>query len=196
MPLIGQLTNLRDLTLQFAEFSNESVRHLCGLRELENVDMRWSTISDKGLVHLSQISTIRSLKLNKSCPPVAAPNSLSSQITNSTLEQISKLKNLQTLVIWGADITDAGLPNLIHCDQLRTLWLCECDIEGPGLVSVAKLADLQELDLCGTDVSGTSLEPLQQLRGLRSLRVARTNVSPSDAATYQSRRQGDIQIVY
>lgn len=196
LQLIGRLPDIKDLTLQFGEFSNDSLHHLCGLEKLENVDLKWTTITDEGLTHLAQIPSIRSLVLNKSYPPAAAPNVHEHQITDRGLVEISKLRNLENLVIWGAHISDDGLASIAACEQLKVLWLCDTRIDGGGLVNFERLTQLQELDLCGTDVTAESLQHLRSLTHLRSLRVARTNVAASEALAFQASRDSSFSIGY
>ena len=194
--LFAGLPDLTEVTLQFSDFSNEQLRHLIHLKHLESVDLKWTPISDQGLAFLAQIPSIRSLKLNKSYAPKRVANVSKSQLTDQALKHISMMRNLEKLIIWGAEISDEGLIDIAKCKSLKQLWLCETGINGEGLKHLSTLARLENLDLCGTRVTASSLEPLRTMRSLKSLSVARTQVSQQEALEYYASRSGTFSIGY
>ena len=194
--LLAGLPDLTELTMQFSDFSNEQLRHLIGLEHLESVDLKWTPISDQGLAYLARVPSIRSLKLNKLYPPKQVANVSKSQLTDHALKHISKMRNLEKLIIWGADISDRGLSDIAKCERLKTLWLLDTGINGEGLKHLSTLPELEKLDLSGTRVTASSLEPLKAMRSLNSLSIARTQVSKQEALEYYASRQGTFSIGY
>ena len=182
--------------LQSVDFSNGQLRHLIGLQKLESIDLKWTPVSDEGLAYLAMIPSIRSLKLNKSYPPKQTLNVSEAKLTDQAFLHISKLRNLEELMIWGAGISDRGLIDISKCDKLKVLWLCDTNIDGTGLKHFSRLRLLERLDLCGTQVTAASLEPQKTMPSLNSLMVSRTQVTKQDAVQYQASHPGTFSIGY
>ena len=56
--------SLRRLTLNRTEISNEALRHIAHMADLEYLDLRnCNDITDAGLMHLERLTKLRSLRL-------------------------------------------------------------------------------------------------------------------------------------
>lgn len=194
--LLADLPDLKSVSLQSSQFSDDALQHLVGLNRLDSLDLQWTPITDIGLKWVGKITSLRELKLNKSYPPNGSTYDAHKQLTDEGIAQLTQLACLEKLIIWGAEITDVGAHHISRCGNLRVLWLTDTKISGAGVHQLAKLKSLERLDLCGTRVSGASLEPLQTLPNLRSLSAARTQVTGDDVAAFIANRPGSFSFGY
>ena len=86
------------------------------------------------------------------------------EVTDTGLENIKGLGELQTLNLWATKITDTGLENLKGLSQLRTLDLGETKITDAGLEHFKGLSQLQTLNLVGTNVTRYGAREPQGIR--------------------------------
>lgn len=192
----GSLPDVTEVYLQSSEFSNDALQHWANHPKLERIDLKWTSINDEGLKHLSTLPNLRSLKLNKLYPTQPSANIDPEQISDRGVAHLSNVKHLEKLIVWGANVTDASLQHLSRCSELKTLWLLDTKIQGDGIPHLCKLPNLEKLNLGGTGVTAADIEPLKQLAGLKSLSVARTAVTQQQAIDFYSSRSGTFSIGY
>ncbi|HEY2250682.1 MAG TPA: hypothetical protein VGH74_06460 [Planctomycetaceae bacterium] len=121
------LTKLRSLGLFGTLISDQGMAALHGLGDLEVLTLGATRISDAGLLHLSPQAAahLKELDLQQT------------QITDSGLKIIGRLKNLELLELRSTRVTDAGLGELSNLTRLKELYLSGAD------VTDAAVADLQ-----------------------------------------------------
>ncbi|WP_145427184.1 redoxin domain-containing protein [Symmachiella dynata] len=101
-----------------------------------------------------------------------------SRANNATLKQLCDLKHLETLYIYGPNITDAGLESLRGLTQLKHLWLTATNITDAGMRSLSGLGQLESLVLSHCDgVSDTGLAHIEKLTTLKDLWLNETHVT-------------------
>jgi len=100
-----------------------------------------------------------------------------SGITDTGLQDLAGLKNLQVLVLRGTQITDAGMVHLAGLKNLQGLDLSHTQITGARLKKLARLTNLQELDLQGTEITDGGLEKLAGLKNLQRLDLGLTKIT-------------------
>jgi Leucine-rich repeat (LRR) protein len=105
--------------------------------------------TDGMLVHLSQLSNLRSLRL-------AGP-----RVTDERLIHLKSLTALETLKLGNTSVTDAGLVHLRGLKNLQDLSLSHSQVTGPGLKHLRGLIHLKSLDLTETNVTGAGIAELQ-----------------------------------
>ncbi len=93
-----------------------------------------------------------------------------SGITDTGLEELAGMKNLQVLWLSETQITDAGLVHLAGLKNLQRLALSLTRITDAGLVHLAGLKNLQGLNLSGTQITDAGLEKLAGMK-LKVLRI-------------------------
>ncbi|MBC8872533.1 MAG: HEAT repeat domain-containing protein [Planctomycetes bacterium] len=98
-------------------------------------------ITDSGLEHLTELSSLKTLDLS------------GSQVTGPGLEHLKGLPNLRTLHLGGTQITDSGLEHLTGLTYLQTLDLRGCSVTDAGLEHLRGLHRLESLLLSGTQVT-------------------------------------------
>lgn len=95
--LIGQLTELEDVSLEYTRIDDAGLAHLAGLQALRHLSLRTTPITDAGLAHLRELKSLESLSLR------------STSVTDAGLEQLSDLPKLRTLYVGMTEITPDGL---------------------------------------------------------------------------------------
>ena len=103
--------------------------------------------------------------------------SITRQVTDSGLEQLKGLTDLQMLDLTGAHVTDAGLEHLRGLAKLQWLHLDDTQVTDAGLEHVERLTDLHTLLLSDTQVTDAGLEHLKRLTSLRYLYLHSTDVT-------------------
>jgi hypothetical protein len=101
------------------------------------------------------------------------------QATDATLEAAGKLRSLEYLRLFDAELTDVGLAALAGLVNLRGLWVevGAGRVTDDGVRHLMKLARLEVLELQNVQVTGRTIEVLLGLRGLRVLTVNRTSIT-------------------
>lgn len=121
-----------DVDLNRAQINDEWLARLNDLPRIERLNLAYTPISDVGIVSLSHLRKLRAAYLEETaiteksveylvrhCPDLRTLDLSGPGITDASLEHISRLRQLQTLVITQARITDAGLASLRSLDDLE-----------------------------------------------------------------------------
>ncbi|MCC9605828.1 hypothetical protein LOC68_20980 [Blastopirellula sp. JC732] len=102
-------------------------------------------------------------------------------VTDSGLEAIGKLPNLDWLDLTGTRVTSSGVMHL-QTPKLRDLGLGGTATTDAAMPTIAKLSNLAELDLSGTAITDAGLKSLASLDRLQILRLAVTRVTDAGLA--------------
>jgi hypothetical protein len=97
--------------------------------------------------------------------------------TDSDLAQLTRLKNVDCLILRGTMVTDAGLALLKSAGKLRSLDLDGCPITDAGLAQLGELTSLRGLYLAGTKVTDAGIAELQSLTKLSALGLRGTEIT-------------------
>jgi len=207
LQILSPLTNLTWLDLSRCNFiTDEGMPFLKAFRNLEHLDLdQCNGIGDDGVASLCELTKLTYLDLGR--PPkdfwlshiaaYARQSSKLHQITDSSLESILTMTDLEWLSLSYTDISSSGLLTLSQFPKLERLELNGCDLselealrEIPDLkflslrncesitdscvLTIGELTNLMGLDLGGCDfVTDDGLEPLMSLQELHTLSVAR-----------------------
>ena len=131
------------------------ITHLTGLKVLELED---TSISIKGIRLLHDLKVLEHLSLSK-------------QLTDEGLAEISQLKSLKGLCIRESRLTDAGLAHLANLTSLEELALGQGRMTNAGLAHLAKLPSLQYLMLAGKNFTDTGMVHLKDVPSLKILNL-------------------------
>jgi hypothetical protein len=82
------------------------------------------------------------------------------EVTDSTLEPLDAMNDLQRLDLEDANFTDAGLEHLQGLHELRELGLYGTNLTDAGLEKIAALKELERLTLEGTQFTDAGLGKL------------------------------------
>ena len=130
--------------------TDEDLRVLCDLPEIEGVCLNDTDVTDAGLCHLTRLPHLAHLSL-RDC-----------NITDAGLAQLGQLPMLENLDLSGTRVTDAGLQDLRRLKKLRGLHLANCRITDAGLDRLRELPALQCVYLSGTKVTSAGVDRLKE----------------------------------
>lgn len=168
------LTQLQTLDLSYAQVKGPGLEHLKHLTHLERIELKGNRIGDTGLEHLQALSELRTLYLTGSL------------ISDAGLEKLRGMTQLQGLSLFSCqNITDAGLPYLKNLAQLRWLNIGMTNISDAGLPNLTALTQLQWLNLDYTGVSEFGLETLKDMKQLRKLTLKETKLQEASVGALQ-----------
>lgn len=132
---LGTLSGLESLAFfDGAGIGNEELAHLRGLTNLTELTLHTPTVTDDGLKHVGELTSLQTLDLE--C-----------DITEDGLRHIRSLTNLRKLTLEG-DITDDGLKHIGSLTNLRELVL-RCRVTDSGMTHLTRLENLETLDCRG-----------------------------------------------
>lgn len=104
---LGRLSGLQRLWFLETGISNEALAHLRGLKNLTDLEIDTPMVTDDGLRHVGELTSLRRLVLRCNA-------------TDEGLKHIGSLTNLRELVI-KCRVTDAGMAHLGRLKNLETL---------------------------------------------------------------------------
>jgi hypothetical protein len=147
---------LRSLSLAYMDVSDEDLRHVSGLSELETLSLYAdSRVTDAGMRYLGGLRHLRVCVLG--CSPGHR-----NQITDAGLSYLAGLRKLETLSVSQTLITDAGLTQLNKLTSLKRLGLSGSQVTDQGLAHLGARKTLQEVVLYGTRVTENGAASLQR----------------------------------
>ena len=112
--------------------------------------MTSENVTDEGLRHLGGLDRLRSLQL------------IDTALTDAVLlDELSALRRLEDLHIYGAKITDAGIAGLANYPRLASLVLVDVDVTNASLATFRAVPALRTLRIRDTQVSREGLRVLE-----------------------------------
>lgn len=160
-----RLDEITSLHLIGESLSDEGLVLLTQLTQLEDLLLSGTHVTDNGLSCLAEFKRLRSLGVTYS------------SIGDNALAKLSQLTQLERLFLSYTLVTDAGLVHLSALENLRGLSLAGCNISTLGVNSLTCLDNLHELDLSGTAVDNEAIPDLLELEELRTLDLSDSQVT-------------------
>lgn len=149
---------------------DEAVGHLTQLKSLEHLSAFNAQFSDAGLLKMAALRKLVSLQLPTQTYVRSMPNRV--QYTDAGVEALSRLENLEELMLGSPAITDQGAAYLVRLPRLKKLDLSSEQIGNAGLAELAKVQSLESLSLRVSQVTISGVNQLVTLTNLKELRVA------------------------
>jgi Leucine-rich repeat (LRR) protein len=151
------------------DFTAPALDQLPALATLESLEVRFSSITDRGLAPLVRLPSLRSLDI------------VGSPITNDGIAALAECKALESLTICAARFDDGAFAHVARIDGLKSLTLsANHRITGSDVAQLAALADsLRAIDLSHTLLTDAALEHLTALRKLEVLKLNQTHITNS-----------------
>src|SRR5262245_11144674 len=119
--IVGQLRELESVSAVGLTIGDRGVEHLKSL-QLTHLSLWKTRVSDAGVRHLRQMTTLRMLTLDET------------QITDAAMEDVGELVNLDDwLGLTDNRLTDAAVPHLSKLTKLRSLNLLRTNVSPEGL---------------------------------------------------------------
>lgn len=164
----------------------EHIRYLGGdvkltpEKKAKEVNLDSRPVVDADLKYLSQLDTLESLNLT------------GTGVSGGAMAHISNLTNLKKLSLGGgyqkpSNIDDEGLSHLTKLANLEQLVLSDSKITDAGLAHLSKLDNLRSLYVFQTKVGDAGLTHLEGLKNLEVLRAGRTGITDEAARAFQAK---------
>jgi Leucine-rich repeat (LRR) protein len=186
---LGKCRNLQNLHLSHTKtLKGENLKYLHACRKLKVLDLRLTSIRDKGLAHLKPLKNLEVLGLGNTKITSAGFVNLkdlgalkelylygNKGITD--LKDLAGLTNLEVLYLNGCPIGDEDLRHLAGLEKLRQLRMDLTKVKGPGMAYLRKLKRLEVLYLWETE---KDMANLANFPNMRELYIAKGAVADSD----------------
>lgn len=152
-------TELRVLTLWYAELESNGLEGLRRLPDLQYLDLMSTDLS---AVDSSPLSTLRKLLFLKLT---------STNANDATLVHLKDLNELKGLLVWGCfEVSDAGAAHLKGLTKLEKLQLYG-KITEAGVASLTNLTAIKDLTLPDKALTDNSLQALKTLTHMETLSI-------------------------
>ena len=144
---ISQFRRLRTLYVRRSNISDEGVKYISQLPELEELNIEETKgISDAALVSISQLPKLSNLKLGFT------------KITDAGLLSYKPISNLQVLEMQGVKATSNGVESLKQIPSLKIVTLDWSEVDDKALDYFATLPNLKGLQLTATKVTPAAVK--------------------------------------
>ncbi|MCO6453910.1 MAG: hypothetical protein J5I93_01230 [Pirellulaceae bacterium] len=187
---IASASQLVRLDLDDSPLADDQLRYLSGLRDLEELSLNGTQVTDAGLAHLAGLP-LRVLKLGRTQVDGTGFDALNARtlrfiqlgttkVATEGWVRLARFESLTYLDVAGAKIGDSDLALLEKMPGLTFLHLGWTRVEGPGLAHVARLPNLQRLILMKSLVDDRAMAHLAGMRQLRMLNLQATAVGDQE----------------
>ncbi|WP_218933035.1 leucine-rich repeat domain-containing protein [Roseimaritima multifibrata] len=150
LEVVERFDALKQLTLMNRKkITDEGLRHVSGLTELEVLALNGTNVSGEGLSHLRNCQGLKGLPMNNT------------PLMDVGLSHISHLGSLEWVQLSGTQVTDQGLSHLSGLTKLESLELRDTAITDDGLKHLSNLKSLKKLSLRGTETTDAGRNWLQ-----------------------------------
>ena len=163
-PLAG-LSELEQLEVRYTQVTDAGLEYLKGLAKLRELDVMHTKVTDAGLVHLKTLQNLERLNLQENA------------IADASLVHLSGLPNLRGLFLSRTKVTGAGFAGMRDLAKLGLLDLAETPFTDEGLANLKHLPSISFLWLRGTRITDDGLAQLKQLPNLSDLRIEKTAIT-------------------
>ena len=146
------LPQTKALDLYGTEVTDQDLKALAGLAELQTLDLGRTKVTDAGLKELAALPQLQSLDL-----------SYNAALSDAGLRELAALPRLQALELtFNAAVTDASLKELANLPQLQKLNLEGTAVTDAGLKELAGLKQLKVVQLRETKVTNQAIEEFRK----------------------------------
>ena len=170
LKILSELPNLEAVTLSWHKYTDEGLKLLGRLKKLIHLGLEGTRLTDATLAGFSDLENAEFLHFGRTF--VRGPG----------LVHLAKMCKANTLLLDHAPIDDAGLAFLPDLQGLRILNLSDTKITDAGLKTLSRFPQLVQLHLSNTQVSGTGLAHLAVMTNLRRLGLSGTKLDDAGLA--------------
>jgi hypothetical protein len=147
--VVTALPGIEAVSLHGREFTDKTAERLSQVSTLRNVRLAQTKVTDKGLAQLVKVWALEELELSDA------------DVSDKGLEALKGMTELTELRLNSARVSDAGLAHLSGL-PLRSLWLDRTEVSDKGLEHLKKIRSLEVVSLNGTKVSAEGREALRK----------------------------------
>ena len=169
-PGLAAVPGLRVLRMENAPLKDEGMRHVGAMAGLEELSVRYTDVTNLGLVSLGGLKKLRALDLK------------GVDFSDDGLKTVAGMGQLEVLDLSYGRFTAAGFGVVAGLGNLRKLWLDQTRVNNDSMGVVAGLGKLESLSLEYTAVGDAGFAKLAGLRGMRELRLDHTELTDASVA--------------
>jgi hypothetical protein len=133
------------------DFTDADLKCLDGFRDLKQLALSSSSVTDEGLTHLSNMANLRFLSLGGG-----------TRITDAGLIYLNGSTKLETLSLTYTQLTDKGLEHLKVFTHLRWLKLEYSQVTDDGLEQLKGLRELEVVSVGSANLTDAGVKKLHQ----------------------------------
>lgn len=174
---------LREFTRKF-NVSDDGIKYLKNLRQLEFLVLDNSGVSDEGLKHLANLAELKGLSL------------ANTGVNGEGLKHLSRLSNLEALFLSDSDIQDKHLNEIENFKKLNHLSLAGASVTGEGFSSKVNLPDLCRINFCESKFKRTYLDKFLDCKALQELNIGNCTLSNANYDSLQKMKSLTYLIVF
>lgn len=180
---LSQFERLRVVALRGRGFTDKSVDELERLRQLESLELMFTSVSPAGVKRLAKCSKLEQLVF---CDDSSDRYSDKKPILgNAHLEPLSEFPALWRLVILGEALTDEAFAHVGKCTELTELVIGvhnSAGVTDKAFEHLANLQQLQTLEILEIAPTDKSMQQIGKLRRLKTLRLYSTSITDQGLA--------------
>jgi hypothetical protein len=166
LALLRGLPLMRHLSITSDKVTNDGLKHVGAMTDLEALIVACPLVDDAGLKHLEKMTRLWGLRLH--CP----------KVTDKGMESLRGLTDMRDLDLSKCQISDEGLKPLAGMLRLRSLNVSDTQVSRKGLPTIKKFTELQGLTLNNCPLFDDSdLKEFLDLPQLHYLSLSRTGVT-------------------
>ena len=173
LAVIGGLRRLENLWMSNPQLSDEELRHLSNLSELEYVEFSAGPkFTGQGLAYLAGLKKLKFLQLwqvhlirGEALPQlqqVATLGVRQSRIEPGVLAQVAKMRNLKSLSLVQSNMDDDSLAGLKDARQLERIAFTAASVSDKGMVHLYDLKQLQQITVSMSKVTDAGAQELAE----------------------------------
>lgn len=193
-------STVKQLKRDNTDTDDKSLEKICSENpELVELTLGGTKITDAGLVHLTQLTKLKTIRLSKTAVSDAGMAALAKceRLENIDLSQteigdygvweLRALPRLKNLNLYLTFVSDSGLDAFGERDhrsakKIVRLNLDKCPVTDRGIPKLASLVNLEWIHLGGTGITDACLDDLAQLKSLKELIVTKTEITEQGVA--------------
>ncbi|MDR2643979.1 MAG: hypothetical protein LBC74_14460 [Planctomycetaceae bacterium] len=169
-----ELTEIK--VTNFQDFNDDILRKLTGLKKVVNLALTNSSITDTSVTAIvNSFPLLRVLDLSR--------NTL---LTDEAIIEISKLRELEVLVVVYCSISELSLPELMNLPKLRALDIRgNLSIGNQGLEILAEIPTLRSLKHYSPTVDDVGIKALSAAKNLDTLDIQDFSISDASGEEFK-----------
>lgn len=128
-----------------------------GIDQVTEINAAHSTVTDKGLANLRNLTSLRSLKL------------VGTRVGDLGCAAIGQVPTLEELSLTGENISDKGMNSLRELSHLQSLTLDNAKLGADGYDAIGQLPALEKISLSGSNVTDQSMKLISEAKTIHEL---------------------------
>ncbi len=178
---IGSLSRLEELDLVHANVTPQGIKQLLRLKKLRTLNLMETPVGDEGVALLATLPELRSVNVSYPLQKVIRVHGLDNiisddkvQITDRSLQTLSKLEHLEEVRLYQTQVSDEGLKSLRGMKTLRVLDLGGTKITPECFETLQTLTSLETLGFDGVQIDREKI--MQLAESLPNCRIESVHV--------------------